>query len=144
MKKLLILLLVFSAIQVNAQWYTRQFGVDSINQLREEQLKISFTKAEKIDKTGKVMIISGITAIIVGEIIYQIGEREYEPGGILDFGFNDKMFYGGVIIGVGAISSGIGIPLWIVGGNRKYLIKGQLAKFNDTSYIPSIGIRITF
>ncbi len=129
---------------MNAQWYTRQFGVNDINELNEEQLNISFTNAEKITKTGKVMTISGIAAIIVGEVIYQIGERKYEPGGIIDFGFNDKMFYGGVIIGVGAISSGIGIPLWMVGGNRKYLIKGQLAKFDDISYIPSIDIIINF
>lgn len=144
MRKLLIILLAFSAIQVNAQWYTRQFGVNNINELNEEQLNIAFTKFKKIATSGTFMTSIGIVAIIVGEVIYQIGEREYEPGGIIDFGFNDKMFYGGVIIGVGAISSGIGIPLWMVGGNRKYLIKGQLAKFDDISYIPSIDIIINF
>jgi hypothetical protein len=144
MKKLITLLLVFIAVNSNAQWFTRQFSVNSIDELNEKQLNISYTKAEKITKTGVVMTISGITAIIVGEVIYLNGEGEYEPNGIIDFGFNDKMFCGGIIIGVGAISTGIGIPLWMVGGYRKYLIKGQLAKFNDTSYIPSIGIRITF
>jgi hypothetical protein len=144
MKKLITFFLVFIAFNLNAQWYDRQFGVNSIDELNEKQLNISYKKAEKITKTGVVMTLSGITAIIVGEVIYLNGEAEYEPNGIIDFGFNDKMFFGGVIIGVGVISSGIGIPLWMVGGKRKYLIKGQLAKFNDTSYIPSIEIRITF
>lgn len=144
MKQLLILLLVFSAIRVNAQWYTNQFGVDSINELNEEQLNIAFAKSQKIAKTGTIMTTSGLGAVVVGWVIYIIGESKYEDGGLIDFGFNNTMAIGGILVGMGAITSGIGIPVWVVGGHRKYLINGQLAKFNGTSYIPSIGIRINF
>lgn len=52
------------------------------------------------------------------------------------------------IVGVSAIAGGLttmaGIPVWIVGKSRKNTINFQLARFNDTSYIPSIGIRISF
>jgi hypothetical protein len=143
MKKLLILLLVFLPFQSNAQWYTRQFDVTDINDLNKEQLNIAFTQSQKIVITGAALTIIGVAEIIVGGVIYHNGKEEYVPH-FLDFGLNDKMVWGGILIGSGALSTSVGIPIWIVGGNRKYIIKGQLTKFNDTSYIPSIGIKITF
>jgi hypothetical protein len=141
MKQLLILLLVFSAIQVNAQWYTRKFGVTDINELDEAQLNIALINSKTTANVGIIMISIGIAAMIGGAVVYNNGEENYEPPPYL---WNDKMMYGGLLIGGGALTTVIGIPLLIVGGNRKYLIKGQLAKFNDTSYIPSIGIIIYF
>ena len=146
MKQLLIILLVFVAVNSNAQWYTRQFGVTNINELNKEQLNIAFTQSQKIAITGLVMTTIGIVAIIGGGITYQIGSEKYAASstGFHLFNFNNEMLVGGFLIGGGALSTGIGIPLWIVGGNRKNIITAQLAKFNGTSYIPSIGIKITF
>ena len=91
------------------------------------------------------MTTVGIAAMIGGGITYNIGSDKFASStGFHIFNFNDEMLVGGILIGGGALTSILGIPIWIVGGNRKYIIKGQLAKFNDTSYIPSIGIRITF
>lgn len=45
MKKLLFLLFVFSSIHLDAQWYTRQFGVANITELNKEQLNFSLDRA---------------------------------------------------------------------------------------------------
>jgi hypothetical protein len=146
MKKLIILLFVFIACNSNAQWYTRQFGVDSINQLNKEQLNIAFTKAEKIANTGKVLIIVGVPTFIVGGVIV-LGALGEEIVRIITFSPDHSWSAGdtgAVIACIGAVSTLVGIPLGLTGNERKSSITLQLAKFNDTSYIPSIGIRITF
>jgi hypothetical protein len=52
--------------------------------------------------------------------------------------------YSAFFIGTGIVSCGIGIPLLIIGISRTKTNTAQLIKCNETSCIPSIGIRITF
>src|SRR4030042_2167107 len=138
MKNLLILLLVFIAVHSHAQWYTKQFGVNDISELNKDQLNIAFTKAEKTTKAGIAMTAIGLPVFIVGSVFIYNGLNEF---GELDIeqGVN-KLGTGAFMMCAGGLSAGIGIPLWIVGKNRKDIITVHLAKFTGTSYIPSIGI----
>ena len=142
MKNLLILLLVFIAVHSNAQWYTRQFGVNDISELNNEQLNIAFTKAEKTTKAGIAMTVIGLPVMIIGGVMFWNGWNEFLEGDIVGGGM--KYNAGALISYAGVLSAGIGIPLWIVGKNRKDIITVHLAKFTGTSYIPSIGIKISF
>lgn len=54
----------------------------------------------------------------------------------------------------GGLLAGIGIPMWIIGNNRKSQIEVALVKFQSTSYVmpsgtsyvmpPGIGLKIKF
>ena len=55
MNKLLVLgiLLLFSLLEVNGQWYLKDYGVESIEMLTDHQL------TESLDKTNQNLLISG-------------------------------------------------------------------------------------
>jgi hypothetical protein len=142
MKKLIFSLFVFWTLTISAQWYTDQFGVTNMNELSKEQLNIAFTQAEKTTNIGIVMTIIGIPAIIIGGVMYSKGLNEIVEEDV-DQGL-DKSIAGALIMGVGGISMSIGIPLWMMGNNRKNIITVHLAKFKEQSYIPSVGIRVYF
>jgi len=145
MKKLLISLLVFTFINIDAQWYVMQFGVKDISELNEDQLKIAFDIAENLVVAGKILTIIGIPVIICGSIVMYNTSNE----GFYQHEFEHNVdiaarFLGGCLItflGIGL--EGAGIPILASGASRKHIISVQLEKFN-TSYIPSIGIRINF
>ena len=89
------------------------------------------------------MTVIGIPTIFVGSLIL----RQARQADI----FNPSHFAGeyaeelcvGIITG-GAVLVGRGISIDINGSSRKKIIKAQLTKFYDTTYIPSVGIIITF
>jgi hypothetical protein len=69
------------------------------------------------------MTTIGIATMIGGGITYHIGSDKFASStGFHIFNFNNEMFVGGIMIGGGALTTGVGIPIWIVGGNRKYII----------------------
>ena len=142
MKTLLLALIVLFTFHSNAQWYTKQFGVNDIHDLNKEQLNVALTKAEKTTKTGAALTLIGLPVFIVGSVISYSGMKEFTELDI-DQGVN-KLASGSLMMCAGVLSAGIGIPLWIVGNNRKDIITFQLLKFKGTSYIPSLGIKINF
>ena len=148
MKQLLILLLVFSAIQTNAQWYYERFGVNEISELNEKELNIALRNANLRAGIGMVYSILGITMLTSGIVILSNHwNDEYKSGygsGIDNTMTAATQIGGGFLVLGGAVCSGIAIPVCITGFSRRSQITLQLAKFNDTSYIPSIGIRISF
>jgi hypothetical protein len=70
MKKVFLLIATTLLISVssNCQWYHRQYGVNDLNQLSQEQLNAALMKAKSRIRTGA--ILSTVSAIgIVGGII---------------------------------------------------------------------------
>jgi MFS superfamily sulfate permease-like transporter len=140
MKKLLFMLIVFSSINLDAQWYYRQFGVTNINELNKEQLIFSLDRADRTRRTGMTLTIVGVSAIAGGYVLFIHGLARI-GGGIESIG---EAAAGGMIAYAGGLIAMAGVPVWIVGKSRKNTINFQLNRFNDSSYIPSIGIRISF
>ncbi len=143
MKNLILFNVFFSAIQINAQWYTRQFNVTDINQLSETQLNKGLHRANNMTVAGKVLTVVGIPAIFSGSLIL----RQSRQADI----FNSSLFTGehleqiglGVITG-GVVLIGIGVPLSFTGNSRKKILNARISGFYGTSYIPSVGIIINF
>jgi hypothetical protein len=130
MKQLLILFLVFSAIQENAQWYTKQFGVNDINELNKEQLNIAYENSNYREITGIICTTSGIILSLIG-IVGFIKAPNNE-----DWLYEKELdqFVAGLFTFPGVVLTAVGIPLTTIGISRRKIIKVQLAKFNDTSY----------
>lgn len=146
MKKLLLLLFIFFSTNIDAQWYTKLYGVNNISELDEWQLDMALVDSKNIVSTGVALTLVGIAATTVGTIVYKRGKEENEnnPSYYLKDVPNSRMIEGELIIAFGIITDLIGIPLWAVGGSRVRTISFQLTKFNDTSYIPSVGITFYF
>ena len=140
MKKLLISLIVLSSIISNAQWYT-EYGVTNMNELNEQQLNLALKQSQKTINIGVALTAIGVPLIIIGGVMYLSGLNEIIDQNI-EGGLN-KSATGSLIMCGGGLSASIGIPIWIVGANRKNIILVHLEKFK-TSYIPSLGIRINF
>jgi hypothetical protein len=147
LKKLTFLSLFFLFIManVNSQWYMNQYGVTNMNELTEPQLNLALEQSLKTIKTGQILTVIGAVGTIVGTVVYSKGLSDMlnEDISNIDQGLN-KVTTGALIMSGGGIILGVGIPLWIVGVNRRNIIEVHLAKFQGQSYIPSIGIRITF
>ena len=146
MKKLLLLFFIFSSINIDAQWYTKLYGVNDISELNEWQLDMALADSKNIVTTGIALTMVGIAATTVGTLVYKGGKEENKtnPSYYLKGVPNSRMIEGEVIIAFGIITDLIGIPLWAVGSSRKKTISFQLTKFNDTSYIPSVEITFNF
>lgn len=129
----------------NAQWYVTQFDVTNMNELTKPQLNLALEQTEKTIVTGQVLTAIGALSTIIGGVIYTQGLNDIVESDINDInkGVN-KATAGALVLTGGCAALGIGIPVWIVGGNRKNTINIHLAKFQDTSCIPSIGFKLTF
>jgi hypothetical protein len=147
MKKLtLVLLIVCFAFSVNAQWYYNSFNVSNINDLNQDQLNLSLTKANKSIKTGQIMTGVGGGVCIIGAIMYSSGLNNMASSTTYS-GINEglnKGTAGAYIAGAGGIIASIGIPIWISGFMRKSDIEVTLVKFKPTSSINGIGLKIRF
>lgn len=147
MKKLtMILTLVLFTFSVNAQWYYNSFNVSNMNDLNQDQLNLSLTKANQSIKTGQIMTGVGAVVCIIGAVMYSSG-----LSGIVNSstttGINDNLnkgMAGAYIAGAGGIIACIGIPIWISGSMRKNDIEIALVKFKPTGSINGIGLKIRF
>jgi hypothetical protein len=147
MKKLTFSSLFFLLLMpnVNSQWFMNQYGVTNMNELTEPQLNLALEQSIKTIKTGQVLTVIGAIGTIVGTVIYSKGLSEMinEDISNIDKGLN-KVTTGALIMAGGGTFLGVGIPVWVIGANRRNVVKVHLAKFQGQSYIPSIGIKINF
>lgn len=127
MKTLIIILLFVYSVSVNAQpYHHKPDSVIHLSEMSEKQLYTAYATATGTATVGIVLTAAGVPALVGGLIL------------------NSQAGTGQVLIGAGLVAAGIGIPLWISGTNRQNRIMIYLSKFDDTAYIPSIGIKITF
>lgn len=133
MKKIFISsLLLLLVTNISAQWYTRTYGVSSINELSKSQLEVALQHAQQKVKMGQTFTFLGIGGIVVGGIIVGTAtnnETSWE-------GFWDSIAQMGLgyLVGIaGAGFTAVGIPIWIISANRKNSIEVALVKFNTSS-----------
>jgi len=116
------------------------------SEMTEKQLKLSLEQAIKLKNTGTALTIVGGLTFIGSLVLYSSGlsqmvdyntDSEYDAGAT-------KALVGAAGILVGGGLAGVGIPLWIVGANKRDKILIYLAKFDEQSYVRSVGIQIHF
>ena len=133
MKKILVVaLLGLLTISVQGQWYSRSFGVNSINELNEKQLNYALQRAQSNVKTGKILTYSGIGAFTLGTIIAATGVTGFWDG--LDEGDLDQYVAGSMLMLLGMGSTLVGVPFWIVGARRKKQVEIALLRFDSSAY----------
>jgi len=144
MKKLLAgLFFILFALNIQAQWYNKQFGVNDINDLSELQLNLAMQKANKNLKTGKILTFTGLGVGLIGTVVAgHAAAREAGEtiAGIFTLSNNSDDHKTGIVAGellmfggLGAMT--VGIPLWAVNSSRRNKIEIALIKFNFSSYL---------
>lgn len=127
---LMVILLGFLTINVQAQWYSRSFGVDSINDLNEAQLNFLLQRAETNIKTGKILTFTGIGTFAAGTVLAASGVDGFWS----DKNNNsEKMVAGSLLILMGMGSTAVGVPFWIVGASRKKKVEIALLRFEPST-----------
>ena len=146
MKTIILLITILFTMNLNAQWYSTQFGVTDMNDLNQNQLNIGLEQSLKTIKTGQVLTGVGAVAGIIGTVIYSRGINDIISStstSQIDDGLNKGM--GGAFLMYGGfLTMSVGIPVWIVGVQRKNTITMHLGKYESTSYIPSVGFKMLF
>lgn len=133
MKKFFVLVMLgFLAINVHAQWYSRSFGADNINDLSEAQLNYSLQRAQANLKAGKIATFSGIGAFTFGTFIAVSGLNGLIFGGVNN-GLN-RYAAGSLLMLLGMGSTIVGVPLWIAGASRKKKIEIALLRFDSSAF----------
>lgn len=131
MKKFLVVLLFgFLAIDVQAQWYSRSFGVDNINDLNETQLNYSLKRAESNIKTGRILTFVGIGSFALGTVIAVSSIDGIWTG---DNNELNKWAAGSMLMLLGMGSTVVGVPFWISGASRRNKIEISLLRFNSSA-----------
>jgi hypothetical protein len=144
MKKLILVFTILLSFGIaNAQWYST-YGVTNINELTKEQCDLALEKANSTITLGKVFTFGGAALTMIGIIVSFRSATEY----LFSFEYlqdePNKRPSGDVLICGGAVACCIGIPFWISGKSQKSQIEIALVKFEDTSYVPSFGLKIAF
>lgn len=140
MKKLILIsLLVSLTVMCNAQ----EINKPKYSELNQDQLNLALKQASKTVKTGKILTWGGLGVVSIG-----IGMWIYAgTKSVVDGSDNtNSATMGTFLFFVGGASFYTGIPVWIVGANKKKKITLELAKFNPpgSSSINGIGIKVRF
>jgi len=109
-----LLILCGCVDSINAQWYSRKYGVENINALTDEQLMVSYSNARTSAIVGGVATGTGIVLTISGLVTsvnhalndflnYTSSTHTTQPDG-------SALFIGGAALAIG------GVVLWISGG----------------------------
>jgi hypothetical protein len=130
MKKILfVLAFVLFVFNANSQWY-QKYGVTSINELGEEQLKFSLQNAKTNNNAGKILTFTGLGAVIIGTAIgFHAADNDDIDKAVTGIAAGGLL----MVVGIGAIA--VGIPFWIVGARQRNQIEVALIRFNHSSYL---------
>jgi len=112
MKKVLAILLVcfLSSNLLEAQWYTRSCGVADLSGINTEAYECLSKKVSKILWTGKATCIVGTSLALAGGITMLVSDPCCSSGNYM---------IGAALVVSGLAIDAIGIPIWIIGANRK-------------------------
>lgn len=140
MKKLFaIWMLIFFTVLVNAQVKNKP----QWNEMNKEELNLALKQSLKTIKTGKILTIVGVGSAAVGMAIAANSAFDVITGTDQDV---NQVVAGEILFFGGCASFIIGVPVWIVGANKKNKIELELVKFNPPGLasINGIGLRIGF
>jgi hypothetical protein len=138
-----ILFLYFTIVisAVNAQWYTRAYGVSSLDSLNKDQLNLSLDRYSNAMKAGQVMTLAGAISLSGGTVLLVSGI-------IMVSNDNDAGYFAGTVGYLlaqgGFIVTGIGIGKWIIGSSRKKDIEIALVKYRTTAAAFGFGLSVIF
>jgi hypothetical protein len=155
------LILCCSINSINAQWYSNNYGVENLNDLSDEQLMESFSKAKGNSVGGGMVTVTGL-AVMFGGLVKSVNYTSQAFISALSFGGIDppRGSAGGGLIITGAVLTIGGAVLWISGGSRKKQIRpiiksrglvsnisvypGAGYELLTDTYYPAVTIRIGF
>jgi hypothetical protein len=138
MKKLIsICFLLFILFTGNAQENNKSKWSD----LNQDQLNLALAKSTKTIKAGKILTFSGLGVAFIGTGTTLIGLII-----LIEDPSDNTAETGAYIMLAGITTMYIGIPVWIVGSNRKKNITLELVKFNPkgSASINGIGLKMRF
>ncbi len=138
-----ILLFLFTVIifVVNAQWYTRAYGVSSLDSLNQDQLNLSFDRYSNSMEAGKIMTLAGALSLVGGSVLFTIGVSMAANGNVAGY-FSGTAGY--ILAQGGFIATGVGIGKWITGSSRKKDIEIALVKYRATASAYGLGLSVSF
>jgi len=150
MKKFLVILILgLLVINVQAQWYSRSFGADNINDLSQAQLNYALQRAESNVKIGRILTLSGVGTFTLGTFIAANSFANF----LISWDSNnlDQYIAGGMLMLLGMGATAAGIPVWILGASRKKKVEVALLRFNSSSIsnykLPQqlgLGLKVNF
>jgi hypothetical protein len=115
------------------------YGVSTLDSLTEQQLDIGLQKSIGTATTGKILTIGGACFFAGGyTLLLKSFDAEDWANGLT------KGFTGGIMLAGGAIATGVGVPIWIVGSSRKRDIELTLVKFKGSASITGVGLTVNF
>jgi hypothetical protein len=139
MKKVVVLFLLFGIVlNLMAQ---DKINLDTLN---FDQLNLYKEKAIKMRNTGAIMAITGGTAFIAG-VRLVFNYMETHP--IKDWGSDPEPNIYTILYLCGAAATIIGVPILIIGSNRKTKAEIALQKYDikpTNSIAVGLGIKIRF
>jgi hypothetical protein len=103
-----------SFLDLNAQELEKPTRVSKYDGLNKDQLNLVLTQSLKTIKTGKTLTFIGIGSGALGGII--MATSFYADN------WENGLFTataGALLFGAGILSTGIGVPMWIVGSSNK-------------------------
>jgi hypothetical protein len=134
-----ICILIFFTVFVNAQVNTKP----KLNELNQDQLNLALTKSQKTVTIGKSLTAGGLGLTVVGmSMVIAAGIKSIDDGS----DNSNTALAGSYIMILGSCTSLIGIPIWIVGADKRKNIELELVKFKTkgSASINGIGLKIRF
>ena len=114
---ILSVVFIFSILcSANCQWYYKSCGVSDINNPTIDEFDCLWKKSNNIAKVGRTTCAVGTAFMIAGGITMIAADPCCSSGTMLLGYF--------AVIGGGAINF-VGVPIWIVGAERKSKLKGS-------------------
>jgi hypothetical protein len=142
MKRIILLLLFIIVVSaVNAQWYSRSYGVSSLDSLNQDQLNLSWDRYSNSMEKGKIMTLAGGISLVAGTVLFISAiylSFDFDAAGI----FLGTVGY--ILVQGGFIATGIGIGKWVVGSSRKKDIEIALLKYRTTASAYGLGLSVSF
>lgn len=142
----IILLVTLLPQTANGQWYSRQYSVDSISELTENQYNSALLNADRNMKIIKTMTIVGLGMTVAGAGVAGVGFIVLMDGMTVErfrgqFDIAITALVGGLVISqLGIIPLGVAIPIAIIGKKRKSDLEKVFGKtMSQFSISPSIN-----
>lgn len=148
---ILTMMVVFAFLfttETQAQnYWVQNFEVTNINDLTESQCELGLIQARKTINTGQALTYTGGATFLVGVLLYANAINDVVSSDDLDYSDEvNQGTAGALIMTAGGLATTIGIPMWIVGSNRKNALELQLRKFqtpqNNTAF--GVGLCVNF
>jgi hypothetical protein len=136
-KSIIVSFLIFFTLIGNGQVNKKSY----YSELNQDQLNHALQKAKNNITAGVILTVIGLSSVFTGTVLLTEGAVADDLDKSVD------MIFAGTFIDIGGgIITLIGIPVWVIGADKKRRIKIELVKFNPTrsTSINGVGLTIRF